>query len=770
MAAALRFAVLRLAAVLLALVPFAAAAQGFTGAMSGAWWDASRNGEGQFITFETVGARRVAYLAWFTYDAAGNASWQVGNADYAPGATSVTINLFSGSGARFGNDFRSADVRFTPSGTATLEFVSCDAMRLSHSGMTARLSLTRLVGPLAGAACGAAAPGPVAGFAGVASGAWWNATRDGEGQFVTVETVGARTVVYLAYFTYNASGAATWLVGSGDIAAGATRATIDLFTGSGPRFGDAYRAQDVRFAPAGNATLDFTSCSALRLAYAGTPSFTVDLSRLVGPLDGLPCADAASSLDAPLRFVLQQQGFTGNARAGRTLPAITDPLPQLGRLLFFSKALSAANDTACASCHHPSLGGGDALAISIGTGAAQPDLLGPGRRLASGPLRVGRNANTFFNVGLLDAGHFWDSRVESLSRTVGRNGAGGGIRTPDSPLGVADPRAGATLPAAQARFPVTGASEMLGAGFPGITGNDAIRAHLAARLGDYGTGRGALASSQWLARFRTAFAQPAGTAEQLVTFDNIAQAIAEYQRSATFADSPFARYARGENGAVSEEVKRGALLFFRNAAQGGAQCSQCHRGEALTGETLHALGFPQAGPGMGDGTGGTDDFGRGRETGRPAERYQFRTAPLLNVAKTGPWGHSGTYATLEEAIAHYLTPDATTAAFLAGRRWCAVPPLDAIDCAASVADVTRNTQAALAKMRADQAATPPLAMPVIDPSRLPATAVADIAAFLRSLTDPCLESRTCLAPWIPRADEAPDGHQLNAVGANGSPL
>ena len=166
--------------------------------------------------------------------------------------------------------------------------------------------------------------------------------------------------------------------------------------------------------------------------------------------------------------------------------------------------------------------------------------------------------------------------------------------------------------------------------------------------GDYGTGRGQLAPGQWLQKFRTAFASPAGTAEQLITFDNIALAIAEYQRSATFVDSPFARYVRGDNAAIGEQAKRGALFFFRPLDSGGANCVQCHAGDFLSNEQHHAIGFPQVGPGMGDGTGATDDFGRGRQSGDPLERYRFRTPSLLNVELTGPYGHAGAYATLEK--------------------------------------------------------------------------------------------------------------------------
>lgn len=281
------------ATALLALgTAFSALAQTFVGAMSGSWWDSSRPGEGQFITFETVAGRNVAYLAYFTYTADGRATWHVGNADYSPGASSVTIPLVTGSGAQFGPGFRSADVRTTPAGTATLEFVSCTRMRMRHSAMDgAVLDLSRLVGPLAGAGCGET-PAAARALTGVVSGSWWNAARGGEGQFITFETVGARNVAYVAYFTYAADGSATWLVGNADFSVGARSVTVPLVTGSGARFGAAFRTSDITIASAGTVTLDFVSCGGMHLAYSGTQSFAFDLSRLVGPLAGLGCADA----------------------------------------------------------------------------------------------------------------------------------------------------------------------------------------------------------------------------------------------------------------------------------------------------------------------------------------------------------------------------------------------------------------------------------------------------------------------------------------------
>ena len=287
----MRFAVAAL--VFFSGLGLSAAAQSFTGAMSGSWWDASRSGEGQFITFESTGARNVVYLAYFTYTPDGRATWHVGNVDYTPGAASISIPLVAGSGARFGGEFKATDVRVAPAGTATLEFVSCTGMRMRHSGMDGvTLNLTRLVGPLAGAGCGDLPPA-AASLTGVVSGSWWNAARSGEGQFVTFETLGARNVASVAYFTYDGEGLATWLFGNADVQVGATSIAIPVITGSGARFGAAFRPGDVRVEPAGTVTLTFSGCESLTLAYSGAQSFTHALTRLVGPLTGFGCPAGA---------------------------------------------------------------------------------------------------------------------------------------------------------------------------------------------------------------------------------------------------------------------------------------------------------------------------------------------------------------------------------------------------------------------------------------------------------------------------------------------
>ncbi len=92
-----------------------------------------------------------------------------------------------------------------------------------------------------------------------------------------------------------------------------------------------------------------------------------------------------SELDITLGALTQRYGLTGDPVQGQTLPSIDSPLAQLGMKLFFSKALSGNLDVACATCHHPQLGGGDNLSLSIGVDVADPDVLGH-KRLLQGNL------------------------------------------------------------------------------------------------------------------------------------------------------------------------------------------------------------------------------------------------------------------------------------------------------------------------------------------------------------------------------------------------
>ena len=274
------------------------------------------------------------------------------------------------------------------------------------------------------------------------SGTWWNPARGGEGQMLSFEQHAGSDYVVLAWMSYDDAGAPLWLIGSAPYTPGDRRVQIALGRAHGARFGSAFDPADVVREPFGTAELEYLHCNALRLRYRGAETFAVTLERMLPPPDCVPPEPSTSATDTALRRQLAQQGLGGDPSQGRVVPGPDAPLARLGKLLFFSKTLGSGLDVACASCHHPMLGGADALAVSIGLDAVEPDVLGPGRSTLDGRLLVGRNAPTFFNTVLLDRSMFWDGRVESLSAAAGRNGSGDGIRTPESPFGVADPRAG----------------------------------------------------------------------------------------------------------------------------------------------------------------------------------------------------------------------------------------------------------------------------------------------------------------------------------------
>jgi cytochrome c peroxidase len=470
-------------------------------------------------------------------------------------------------------------------------------------------------------------------------------------------------------------------------------------------------------------------------------------------------SDQNLSLDTGLREIIDSRLLLGDPSRGRQLPSINEFKAQLGMKLFYSKALSGNRDTACVTCHHPVLGGGDNLSLSVGVDAEFPQLLGQGRLHQQGSHGwdggppVPRNAPTTFNIGLWDQFMFHDGRVESLGKTPNTNGGdGAGIRTPDVSFGMADPLAGKNLVHAQARFPVTSKEEMLGfkLNIPG--GNQGIRQYLAGRLGGYGSAAQDLSyPDYWLEEFRLAFAEPLASAQQLITEQNISEAIGVYESSQVFVNTPWKAYVEGDLLAISADAKQGALLFYRDVAQGGANCASCHSGDFFTDEGFYNIAMPQIGRGKGNGPDGSDDFGRYRETGDSADLYGFRTPTLLNVEVTGPWGHSGAYTSLEGVVRHHLDP--ATAVENYDFTQLSQPGIQ-------VNNMLTNTRKALAKLQQDAAD----GKPVIHTVALDDMQVNQLVEFLKTLTDPCVKSRECLSAWIPdeQLDADPNGDLLIA--------
>jgi cytochrome c peroxidase len=123
-----------------------------------------------------------------------------------------------------------------------------------------------------------------------------------------------------------------------------------------------------------------------------------------------------------------------------------------------------------------------------------------------------------------------------------------------------------------------------------------------------------------------------------VNLQGIAEAIAAYERTVISTDSPFDKYAMGDQKAMSEPAVRGMALF-----KGKARCILCHNGPNFTDNRFHNLGVPQAGPMQ-------EDFGRYYVTRDERDKGAFKTPTLRSIAETAPYMHDGVFKTLEEVV------------------------------------------------------------------------------------------------------------------------
>lgn len=129
-----------------------------------------------------------------------------------------------------------------------------------------------------------------------------------------------------------------------------------------------------------------------------------------------------------------------------------------------------------------------------------------------------------------------------------------------------------------------------------------------------------------------------------ITIANIQAAIAEFERALITPDAPFDRYLRGDTHALSEVARQGWELFQ------DLGCIACHQGVNVGGNMYANLGI------MGDYFADRGkplqqiDLGRFNVTGREVDRHLFKVPGLRNVARTAPYFHDGSIATLEEAV------------------------------------------------------------------------------------------------------------------------
>ena len=123
--------------------------------------------------------------------------------------------------------------------------------------------------------------------------------------------------------------------------------------------------------------------------------------------------------------------------------------------------------------------------------------------------------------------------------------------------------------------------------------------------------------------------------------EDLARALASYVRTIYSGDSPFDRYIYGDRNALSAQQRRGLRIF-----RGKGNCTACHIGPTFTDEEFHNTGVAWR-------DGKLQDEGRFAVTGEEEFRGAFKTPTLREVARTAPYMHDGSLATLKDVIDFY---------------------------------------------------------------------------------------------------------------------
>jgi len=190
---------------------------------------------------------------------------------------------------------------------------------------------------------------------------------------------------------------------------------------------------------------------------------------------------------------------------------------------------------------------------------------------------LGRRTPTILNLAWADA-LFWDGRAGTLEQ--------------------------------QALGPITSAAEM-----------NLPAERLVSRLS---------AVPEYVSRFKAAYPSEG------ITAATVGKAIAVFERSVVSGSAPFDRWVAGDARAISEDAKRGFVLFNTKA-----RCSQCHMGWRFTDDGFQDIGLPG------------EDRGRGAIVKLDETQHAFKTPTLRNVSERAPYMHDGSIATLEEVVELY---------------------------------------------------------------------------------------------------------------------
>lgn len=149
----------------------------------------------------------------------------------------------------------------------------------------------------------------------------------------------------------------------------------------------------------------------------------------------------------------------------------------------------------------------------------------------------------------------------------------------------------------------------------------------------------------YMASFKAAFPKD----KEPITINNVAKAIAVYERTLITPNAPFDKYMKGNKKAMTPQQIRGMKLVDEIG------CTACHTGVNFSGEEKMGVGnykpFPQVPGSKFDKMYElTKDLGRYEVTKNPEDKNHWRVPTWRNVAITAPYFHNGQVKTLDEAV------------------------------------------------------------------------------------------------------------------------
>lgn len=189
------------------------------------------------------------------------------------------------------------------------------------------------------------------------------------------------------------------------------------------------------------------------------------------------------------------------------------------------------------------------------------------------------------------------------------------------------------------------------------------------------------------------FARAFPRQRERMTFDNIAKALASFVRTLVSFESPFDRYAYfGDDTALTEGQVRGMNLFMSERLE----CAHCHGGfnfsqfvthesAAVAERAFHVTALHPYSEGYVSGA----DYGLFSVTGLADDRDRFKAPTLRNIARSAPYMHDGSLATLGDVIDFYSTGGHVhpgKSAFMKGFTLTAQERQDLLDFLASLSD------------------------------------------------------------------------------------